>query len=265
MRASLHIHCCHDADVDAATLESSIALLDDDERRRLDALHSAITSSEFLLSRLLLRGALAARLGTTPDALGFERDAGGKPQLAAPFSHWHFNISHGGGWVALASSDAGPVGIDVEAHARRNNLRAIAQRFFSAEEQAALARRTDEVQWLEGFFATWTLKEAHAKALGCGLSKILSCSSFVVADAASPPAIELTLAGIAASAPAVETRLYRLATDTSLAISLLTEREVDVALYRWNPATASADYVELAPAATGSWRALDAASARPRA
>lgn len=268
--ADVHVWCCRGAEVDAATLDDSVARLDADERRRLDGLHSPEVRREFLLSRLLLRGALAAHLQTEPGALRFARDANGKPQLAGPFAHWHFNLSHGGDWVALALSSVGPVGIDVETHARRNNLRGIARRFFAAAEQAALDRLDDDGEWLQGFFATWTLKEAHAKALGCGLSKILSCSSFVAGAASRdlPGTVELQLSGIAASTLPVALRLYRPALDTSLALSQLGATEIDVALYRWLPGAngvALSSYFALAPSAAGSWRPSDPTSARPRA
>lgn len=272
--ANLHIYCCRSADVGSALIEDGVALLDAAERERLDKFHAPNVRNEFVLSRMLLRSVLAAHLQTSPAALRFERDADNKPQLAAPFAHWHFNLSHGGEWIALALSNAGPVGIDIESHARKNNLHAIARRFFSAAENAALdSIEHDDADWLQAFFAIWTLKEAHAKALGCGLSKILSCSSFVVRGVTQdrPEAIDLQLSGIAASALPVATRLYRPAAATSLAVSQLGENPVDVALYRWLPAaggTASSSYFELAPAATGNWRPSNpsaATDANPRA
>jgi phosphopantetheine--protein transferase-like protein len=153
----------------------------------------------------------------------------------------------------LALSQSGPVGIDVENHLRGNDLAAIARRFFSAAENSSLTA-LDDAAWLQQFFAIWTLKEAHGKALGTGLSKILSCSSFVVDSGAR--LIELQLAAAAASSVPVNCWLYRLADDSSLAVSQLGARPAAITLYRSAPLAATAPpeiYFELTPIATGSW------------
>lgn len=262
MRAGeLHIYYCRVDAVDPALFDSYAALLDVHEQRRMARFHVEAARHEYLLSRALLRTALAVQLGATPRALRFAADANGKPQLAAPFAGWHFNLSHSAEWVALALGNAGPVGIDIESHARANDLAAIARRFFSAEEIAVLARDpADSPAWLERFFAIWTLKEAHAKALGCGLSRILSCSGFVPdarLTATSPGSIELHLTGAAAAAVPVATWLYRPDARTSLAVSQLGAQAVIPTLRNWLPlpdGTARSHHRELAPIATGNWR-----------
>jgi 4'-phosphopantetheinyl transferase len=278
-KPELQIHSCRIADIDAAALDACIPLLDTTEQQRLTHFLGALPRREFILSRALLRTTLAARLRVAPAALQFERNADGKPQLAAPFAHWHFNLSHSRDWVVVALGNVGPVGVDIESHERKNDLAAVAGRFFSVAENAALQHAPDssphDPQWLQRFFAIWTLKEAHAKALGCGLSKILSCSSFV------PPAefpakagvarVELALSGMAAAAQPVATWLYRPDADTSLAISQVGTTQVEPALLRWWPGpdgTAESRYVELAPIAAGNWRpgtAPPTQNANPRA
>lgn len=258
--AALQIYCCRLADVGPALFAGYHALLDAQEQQRLTRFHIDGARREYLLSRALLRTALAAQFGTEPAALRFVSDDDGKPQLAAPFSDWHFNLSHSAEWVALALSGTGPVGIDIESHARPNDLAAIARRFFSQAENAALQRDPPgSALWIERFFAIWTLKEAHAKALGCGLSKILSCSSFVPAaqfPAATRSEIELQLTGIAAPAQSVSTWLYRADARTSLAISQLGTPTAQPVLRHWLPqpdGTATSSYSELVPIAAGSW------------
>jgi 4'-phosphopantetheinyl transferase len=280
----LQIHCCRIEDIEPALIDDCISLLGEHEQQRLSQFHAAAPRREFILSRALLRTVLAARLEVAPTALRFERDADGKPQLAAPFAQWHFNLSHSGEWVALALGNAGPVGIDIESHARKNNLAAIARRFFSGAENEALRHPAQadaqlDAAWLERFFAIWTLKEAHAKALGCGLSKILSCSSFIppadFSRAAAIARIDLLLSGIAAPAQPVTTWLYRPDAQTSLAISQLGSQAVTPSLQQWSPrahGAATTRYFELAPIATGSWRPdapptpdIFVTDARPRA
>jgi 4'-phosphopantetheinyl transferase len=275
MAAELQVYCCRVDDIEPAQVERYASLLDTHEQTRLAQFHADGPRREFLLSRALLRTVLAARLQVAPMELRFARDADGKPQLAAPLAHWHFNLSHSQEWVALALGNTGPVGIDIESHKRENDLAAIARRFFSAAENAALQNPPPadpqlRVAWLERFFAIWTLKEAHAKALGCGLSKILSCSSFIppadfpddiAADAHSSPArpaarFELQLSGSAAATQPLATWLYRPDAHTSLAISQLGAAATPT-LRRWCPradGTVAANYLELMPIGTGHWR-----------
>jgi len=50
----------------------------------------------FINSRVALRRILGSLLGVYPAALHFEIDEHGKPTLAAPYQHCHFNLSHSG-------------------------------------------------------------------------------------------------------------------------------------------------------------------------
>jgi phosphopantetheine--protein transferase-like protein len=213
--ADLFIFCCRVADIDAALLADYQILLDAGELKRSAGFRSTPAQTQFIISRALLRTALAKQLNCAPHELRFVRDADDKPQLAAPFGGWHFNLSHGPNWVVLALSRAGPVGIDVESHGRGNDLPAIAKRFFSSAENDSL-QGLEEGQWLQQFFAIWTLKEAHGKALGSGLSKILSCSSIGVDF--SRNAIDWNLSGIARSRQAIFSALYPIDANASLAV-----------------------------------------------
>lgn len=215
MSAQPEILCCLTATIDDALLSEYRALLSGDELQRLSGYRSAHVAKEFVIGRALLRTALAQRLQVDPNSLVFERDADGKPRLAHSHNQtWHFNLSHERSWVVLMLSPFGPVGVDVEGHARRNNLAGIAQRFFSPEENAALAQ-CNELDWRNYFFAIWTLKEAHAKALGCGLAKILSCSSITLDWTAAR--IDFVLHDIARSDLPLSGWLYQLENDVSLA------------------------------------------------
>lgn len=215
MSAQPEILCCPTAAIDDALLTEYRALLSDDELQRLSNYRSAHAAKEFLIGRALLRTALAQRLHVEPKQLVFARNEDGKPQLSHPSNQqWHFNLSHERSWVVLMLSMLGPVGVDVEGHARRNNLTAIAQRFFSPEENTALAQ-CNESDWRNYFFAIWTLKEAHAKALGCGLAKILSCSSITL-DWINAR-IDFALHDIARSDMPLSGWLYQLENNVSLA------------------------------------------------
>ena len=77
------------------------------------------------------------------------------------------SISHSRELVAVAASQAGPVGVDVEDHAARD-VTALARRWFDPGELAWMSAQADE---LTAFLQLWTAKEAVGKALGNGLRK----------------------------------------------------------------------------------------------
>ena len=82
------------------------------------------------------------------------KGAHGKP---LPIANWYFNVSHSGQYWAMALSDEGEVGVDIE---RRRDMRPqMARRILMRDEDA-----------LEGeLLRSWVLKEAYVKMLGDGL------------------------------------------------------------------------------------------------
>jgi 4'-phosphopantetheinyl transferase len=119
------------------------------------------------LARGALDGFLQAYAGTrTPVTL--ERGPHGKP-FAPDAAYPHFNISHSRHCVVLAFAAEQEIGVDVEAEDRRHSPMDLAQRYFAAEEFAALSA-LDESEQAAAFLRLWTAKEAVLKALGQGLS-----------------------------------------------------------------------------------------------
>ena len=92
----------------------------------------------------------------------------GKPSLAAPSSP-DFNLSHCGDIVLLAIAHGVEIGVDVEVLRPRPRALQLAQRYFSADEAAALAA-LPEAECQQAFYRLWTAKEAVLKALGRGLA-----------------------------------------------------------------------------------------------
>lgn len=92
----------------------------------------------------------------------------GKPLLAAPFEHLHFNLSHTSDLALLAITQNGPIGIDLESMARANDLLECETSFCHPDEiqnlSAAHIHRSTQL------LKIWTAKEAVLKALGTGLS-----------------------------------------------------------------------------------------------
>ena len=120
------------------------------------------------------RPALADALGVPIDDVEINASAGEPPELRVAGRRVHLSFSSAVGWRACAWSEAGPIGIDVEAP------ESVADLLRGAEGPAMLDlagacevfdRFAAEAQW-EGaakFAALWTAKEAVLKARGVGL------------------------------------------------------------------------------------------------
>ena len=144
-----------------------LPLLDDAERRRASRFHFAADSRRFIVSHAALRLILAEYAEVAGPQLIFETNRHGKPALLQD-DKLFFNLSHSGELALCCVTAVGEVGIDIECR-RKIDGEALAQRFFSDDESAALARLPADrrEQW---FFSCWTRKEAYIKAKGLGLS-----------------------------------------------------------------------------------------------
>ena len=140
--------------------------LDATERPRLRLMRRDDARLRFTAGRWLARRVLARRLGCTEAEVVLAIGEHGRPALAG--GGIDFNLSHAGSLVVLALS-AARVGIDVEAAGRANDWRAIARRFFSAAERAAI-QAYPEAERHAAFFRVWVRKEAFVKALGTGVA-----------------------------------------------------------------------------------------------
>lgn len=89
----------------------------------------------------------------------------------------YFSLSHSGNRAMCVMSDL-PAGCDVE---KINGVNpSIAERFFSAEENAALRSCVSVREREELFFTLWTLKESFMKCTGLGFSLPLNAFSVSV-------------------------------------------------------------------------------------
>lgn len=160
-----------------------LALLDDGERAARARFLVERKRHEHLVTRVLVRTVLGARLGVAPASLRFVENAHGRPLLPEP-APLRFNITHTEGWVGVLVSDASEVGCDVEALARAPTLLRLAPTVFAPSELEAL-RALPEVQQPERAVRLWTLKESYIKARGKGLALPLDQFAFeVTADGA---------------------------------------------------------------------------------
>ncbi|MDR3103407.1 MAG: 4'-phosphopantetheinyl transferase AcpT [Yokenella regensburgei] len=85
----------------------------------------------------------------------------GKPAFAGTPRLW-FNLSHSGDDIALAISDEGEIGCDIEVVRPRKNWQGVAEAVFSDGERQQLTD-APEPERLNLFWQIWTRKEAILK------------------------------------------------------------------------------------------------------
>lgn len=146
-----------------------------DERRRAAQFVFERDRRRFIAARGLLRDLLSAYVGLAANKLKFTYGPLGKPSLVTnpTLPDIHFNLAHSREHAVFAFSVQRHVGIDLEFVQENMGWEAIAERYFSSYELAAL-RALPEAARLNGFYRIWTRKEAYLKALGSGLHESLA-------------------------------------------------------------------------------------------
>ena len=161
----IHVWCVElDETGEVAAL---VAYLSADERERASGLLSGTHQRRFVVARGMLRRLLGRYLDQDPSAVSFSRGEHGKPFL--PEGGLHFNVSHTHELALYAIASDREVGVDVEWMRPQVAHEQIAARFFSLEEQEALAQVPDEER-RTAFYNIWTRKEAYVKARGDGIA-----------------------------------------------------------------------------------------------
>ena len=161
----IHVWC---VELDAAGEVAALAAcLSEDERERASRLLSGTHQRRFVVARGMLRQLLGRYLDQDPSAVTFSRGAHGKPFLQE--GGLHFNVSHTHELALYAIAQSREVGVDVEWMRPQVAHEQIAARFFSLEEQEALAQVPDEER-RAAFYNIWTRKEAYVKARGDGIA-----------------------------------------------------------------------------------------------
>ena len=103
-----------------------------------------------------------------------------------------FNLSHSQGLALYAVTRGREIGVDLECIRPISDAEQIAERFFSAHENAVF-RTIPAHEKPKAFFNCWTRKEAYLKALGDGLARPLD--EFDVSLAPGEPAKLLRIEG----------------------------------------------------------------------
>ncbi len=127
-------------------------------------LHSAAAAAANDASQSVLLKVLSHYTGKPVEGLVMRRAEFGKPYLEGGPC---FNLSHSAGATAIAIS-CEDVGIDIEHPRRETSSRQLALKFFSASENAFLARCSDSHVG-QVFLRHWVSKEAITKLVGVGI------------------------------------------------------------------------------------------------
>jgi 4'-phosphopantetheinyl transferase len=160
-----------------------LAHLTVEEHERMARLRHGADRARFGMTRGLLRELVGHYLAQPPVEIPLCVTPTGKPWLnqkpcrfpeARAEAPWEptdirFNVSHAGDWALVALSGGRNVGVDVERQRPMSDLDALARRFFSTAEAAALDALTFPEREA-AFFRIWTRKEAFVKATGQGIA-----------------------------------------------------------------------------------------------
>jgi 4'-phosphopantetheinyl transferase len=153
--------------VSAARLAALRGVLSADEQARVDRIRLEAAAQEFIVGRGTARELLAAELSCAPGEIAFGTGKHGKPHLVTPSRDLAFNLSHSGGFCALALGRFSRIGVDIEA--LRPTVGDLAKSVFSSREAAryVIFPAADRMRV---FFRAWVAKEAYLKATGAGLA-----------------------------------------------------------------------------------------------
>jgi 4'-phosphopantetheinyl transferase len=153
----------------AAELARFQDYLSSDELRRAANFLFQSDQVRFTVTRGILRYLLANYSNVSPQAIEFEYNNFGKPELGrSTEAHLQFNVAHSAELAMLAISLGTPVGIDIEQIVCRDVSR-LAKHLFAKEDHARFVSLPYKDQ-LTAFFCAWTRKEAVIKGIGRGLA-----------------------------------------------------------------------------------------------
>ncbi|HYW06874.1 MAG TPA: 4'-phosphopantetheinyl transferase superfamily protein [Longimicrobium sp.] len=144
------------------------ATLSDAERSQAGRFRFPVHRDRFIAGRGIQRAILSRYVGAAPGALAFRAAKYGKPELEGG-GELRFNVSNAEDLALYAVALSREVGVDLENVRPMPDGVSIAERFFSAEENAVFRALAPALRDA-AFFACWTRKEAFIKAVGEGLS-----------------------------------------------------------------------------------------------
>lgn len=153
-----------------------------------------INSKRRFARQFYTRLILAAYLNQPPAEIQLHKTHAGKPLLLPTANpRLHFNLSHSHQWLAIAIATDQVLGIDIECKRISRNPLALAERYFSRQEQDWLQQQPEHNLQLS-FNRLWVRKEAALKCIGTGLSGNLEATVCSLSDPKTPtPQDQVTL------------------------------------------------------------------------
>jgi 4'-phosphopantetheinyl transferase len=146
-------------------------ILDSQERSRVEHFTREEDRRRFTAQHAAMRRLLANYLEIEPAAICFSYGATGKPLLAELQSgELEFNLSHSGELAAIAVTNSGPVGVDLEWLREVQHRRTLSEKVYSPTELAEFESGISSREFLE----LWTTKEAVLKFTGEGIASDLT-------------------------------------------------------------------------------------------
>lgn len=148
-------------------------ILSPDEQQRAQRFRFPIHQQRFIAGRGILRSLLGRYLQCDPATVQFRYGTQGKPELqqATALPSLQFNLAHSDNLAVYAIACTASVGIDLERIRAIGDLPQLTQRWFSAQEHAAIQAVAATEQPVT-FFQYWTCKEAVLKARGQGVGEL---------------------------------------------------------------------------------------------
>lgn len=171
-------------DESAANIEIYINFLPPHEVAQADKFQTIPYRNRYIVTRGLLRVILSRYLQTKPECLRFSYNEHGKPFLAFPGGAQavNFNLSHSSGLALFAiTRQERRIGVDLERIRTIVSVGQIAERFFSADECAAMEIMPEPLR-SQLFLRSWTRMEAYVKALGMGLAAAVKDGKILLHD-----------------------------------------------------------------------------------
>ncbi|KAL2912412.1 hypothetical protein HK105_208115 [Polyrhizophydium stewartii] len=195
-----------------ASLAACLAVLPDEERKRVGQFRFRSDALAALAGLMLPRAALCQELGVDVHDLEFHRTEIGRPYMTlrtgAPLVH-DYNVSHHGEYILMAVSGQHRLGVDVtridtgrptDTTPARDFLGYYDEQFSRSEwtwiwqgpsglaapntrdPVSGLNPHAADFELLKRFHCMWALKEAYVKGVGCGIIIDLTDIVFTIRD-----------------------------------------------------------------------------------
>ena len=148
-------------------INTRISEISEAKQERIHTAKRAETKASLLAGELLIRAAIKNALDL--ENVKIAVDDHGKPYLPE-HPEVHFNLSHSANIAVCTVSDV-PCGVDIEQISKPHEVMAMANRFLSVKEHAAVLMSPNPN---EAFCRLWTLRESYVKMRGLGFEIGLS-------------------------------------------------------------------------------------------